>query len=62
MNSGSSSCASNSQTNSNSWLNQELDSTGEQKLKWVQKNYLIYNYCTDSKRFPQGYPLECTVA
>ncbi|XP_060972874.1 probable xyloglucan endotransglucosylase/hydrolase protein 23 [Cannabis sativa] len=62
VSSGSSSCASNSQTNSNSWLNQELDSAGEQKLKWVQKNYLIYNYCTDSKRFPQGFPLECTVA
>ncbi|KAM6552766.1 hypothetical protein CsatB_013528 [Cannabis sativa] len=63
MNSGSSSCASsNSQANSNSWLNQELDSAGEQKLNWVQKNYLIYNYCTDSKRFPQGFPIECTMA
>ncbi|PON55957.1 Xyloglucan endotransglucosylase/hydrolase [Parasponia andersonii] len=63
--SGKSSCGSNSPSsasNSNSWLNQELDSAGEEKLKWVQKNYLIYNYCSDSKRFPQGFPPECNVA
>lgn len=29
------------------------------KLRWVQKNYMIYNYCTDSKRFPTGFPPEC---
>ncbi|XP_062078656.1 probable xyloglucan endotransglucosylase/hydrolase protein 23 [Humulus lupulus] len=61
MSSGSSSCASNSQP-SNSWLNQELDSSGEEKLKWVQKKYLIYNYCSDAKRFPQGFPQECSMA
>ncbi|GMN52117.1 hypothetical protein TIFTF001_021266 [Ficus carica] len=59
--SGASSCGSNS-VNTNSWLSQELDSAGEEKLKWVQKNYMIYNYCTDSKRFPQGYPPECSMA
>ncbi|GMN52120.1 hypothetical protein TIFTF001_021264 [Ficus carica] len=48
--SGASSCGSNSAT-SNSWMSQELDSAGEKKLKWVQKNYMIYNYCTDSKRY-----------
>ncbi|KAM7511729.1 hypothetical protein LguiB_010604 [Lonicera macranthoides] len=42
------------------FLSQELDSTGQQRLKWVQNNYMIYNYCTDSKRFPQGFPTECT--
>ncbi|CBI17810.3 unnamed protein product, partial [Vitis vinifera] len=39
---------------------QELDSSSQEKLKWVQKNYMIYNYCTDTKRFPQGLPPECT--
>ncbi|CBI17805.3 unnamed protein product, partial [Vitis vinifera] len=38
----------------------ELDSTSQERMKWVQKNYMIYNYCTDTKRFPQGLPLECT--
>ncbi|KAJ9689487.1 hypothetical protein PVL29_014932 [Vitis rotundifolia] len=59
--SGSSSCSKNSSsTTSNAWLYQELDSSGQEKLKWVQKNYMIYNYCTDTKRFPQGLPPECT--
>ncbi|KAK8615130.1 hypothetical protein V6N13_068914 [Hibiscus sabdariffa] len=45
-----------------SWWSEELDVTGQQKLGWVQKNYMIYDYCTDTKRFPQGLPKECTVA
>ncbi|EXB94583.1 putative xyloglucan endotransglucosylase/hydrolase protein 23 [Morus notabilis] len=64
--SGASSCSSHSASSStsgaNSWLSQELDSAGEEKLKWVQKNYMIYNYCTDAKRFPQGTPQECKIA
>ncbi|XP_047340439.1 probable xyloglucan endotransglucosylase/hydrolase protein 23 [Impatiens glandulifera] len=43
----------------NGWLNEEMDTTGEEKLRWVQKNYMVYNYCTDIKRFPQGIPPEC---
>ncbi|XP_057967746.1 probable xyloglucan endotransglucosylase/hydrolase protein 23 [Malania oleifera] len=62
--SGASSCSSppSSSTSgtANSWLTQELDSTSQERLKWVQQNYMIYNYCTDTKRFPQGLPLECT--
>ncbi|XP_042502921.1 probable xyloglucan endotransglucosylase/hydrolase protein 23 [Macadamia integrifolia] len=60
--SGSSSCNSNSASSAsnNNWYSQELDSTSQQRLKWVQKNYMIYNYCTDTKRFPQGFPPECT--
>ncbi|GAB4837502.1 Probable xyloglucan endotransglucosylase/hydrolase protein 23 [Ancistrocladus abbreviatus] len=62
--SGSSSCSSNSTSSSsasgNAWLSEELDSKNQEKMKWVQKNYMIYNYCTDSKRFPQGLPVECT--
>ncbi|KAE8667037.1 putative xyloglucan endotransglucosylase/hydrolase protein 23 [Hibiscus syriacus] len=53
--SGKSSCSSNS-----SWLSEELDISRQQRLRWVQKNYMIYNYCTDTKRFPQGPPIECT--
>eukprot|EP00257_Ricinus_communis_P027728 XP_025015142.1 xyloglucan endotransglucosylase/hydrolase protein 22 [Ricinus communis] len=57
--SGSSSCSSNN--NNNSWLTQFLDTTGQARIKWVQKNYMIYNYCSDAKRFPQGLPLECSL-
>ncbi|KAF9622060.1 hypothetical protein IFM89_029344 [Coptis chinensis] len=62
--SGTSSCSSQttSSTSNNSagWLSQELDSTSQEKMKWAQDNYMIYNYCTDAKRFPQGLPAECT--
>ncbi|KAM0942830.1 putative xyloglucan:xyloglucosyl transferase [Dioscorea sansibarensis] len=44
---------------SKGWYKQELDSDAQKKLQWVQKNYMIYNYCTDYKRFPQGLPPEC---
>lgn len=44
------------------WVNQELDSTGQERMRMVQKNFMIYNYCTDLKRFPQGLPPECSVA
>ncbi|KAK6942428.1 Glycoside hydrolase family 16 [Dillenia turbinata] len=54
---GKSSCGSGG---SNTWWSQELDSTSQERMKWVQKNYMIYNYCTDTKRFPQGLPPECT--
>lgn len=58
-----SSCSSNkspsSSSTSQSWLRESLDSTGMNKIRWVQKHYMIYNYCTDIKRFPQGFPAEC---
>lgn len=61
---GASSCKSSSSKNSarNSWLSQQLDSTSQGRMKWVQKNYMIYNYCTDVKRFPQGLPQECKLS
>uniref|UniRef100_A0A7N0ZQY7 Xyloglucan endotransglucosylase/hydrolase n=1 Tax=Kalanchoe fedtschenkoi TaxID=63787 RepID=A0A7N0ZQY7_KALFE len=55
----SSSCKASDGHASSSWLNQELDNTSQERMKWVQKNYMIYNYCTDTKRFPQGLPAEC---
>ncbi|CAL9180401.1 unnamed protein product [Musa hybrid cultivar] len=54
--SGASSCSSGS----SSWMWQELDATSLKKMRWVQHNYMIYDYCTDAKRFPQGLPLECS--
>ncbi|KAI9117568.1 hypothetical protein K1719_011734 [Acacia pycnantha] len=59
--SGKSSCpsSSTSSSTSSSWLSQELDTTSQERLRWVQKNYMIYNYCKDAKRFPQGLPPEC---
>ncbi|XP_018844811.2 probable xyloglucan endotransglucosylase/hydrolase protein 23 [Juglans regia] len=58
---GSSSCSSNN-SSGYSWLTESLDATGQEKIKWVQKNYMIYNYCTDIKRFPQGFPPECSLS
>ncbi|EEF36166.1 conserved hypothetical protein [Ricinus communis] len=43
------------------WLKKGLHVTSLERLKWVQKNYMIYNYCTDIKRFPRGLPPECAV-
>lgn len=57
---GVSSCSSSNAAN-NAWLSDELDSAAQRRLKWAQKNYMIYDYCTDTKRFPQGLPLECNV-
>lgn len=62
--SGASSCSSATSSNANNraWLSQDLDSTSQDRLKWVQTNYMIYNYCADTKRFPQGLPVECTAS
>ncbi|KAG4176011.1 hypothetical protein ERO13_A11G229300v2 [Gossypium hirsutum] len=60
LSNGVSSCSTNSSSN-NAWFSQELDSSSQKVLKWVQKNYMVYNYCKDAKRFPEGLPVECTV-
>ncbi|RZC66853.1 hypothetical protein C5167_010530 [Papaver somniferum] len=58
-----SSCAAKSKASgNNAWFSQELDSTNQKRMRWVQKNYMIYNYCTDKKRFSQGMPPECATA
>lgn len=41
------------------WQTNELDAPGRRRLRWVQKYFMIYNYCTDLKRFPNGVPPEC---
>ncbi|KAF3444971.1 hypothetical protein FNV43_RR14664 [Rhamnella rubrinervis] len=55
--SSSSSCSSKLQDKP--WSNQGLDASGRNRIRWVQSKYMVYNYCTDLKRFPQGLPLEC---
>ncbi|KAI4380555.1 hypothetical protein MLD38_006732 [Melastoma candidum] len=61
-NSPATSSASSSGSSSSYWLSLQLDSTGQHRMKWVQKNYMIYNYCTDTERFPQGLPPECNLS
>ncbi|XP_068345541.1 xyloglucan endotransglucosylase protein 1-like isoform X1 [Pyrus communis] len=58
----SSSCASIASTNSvgdSAWQTQGLDAAGRNRLRWVQQKFMVYNYCNDLKRFPQGLPAEC---
>lgn len=59
---GTSSCDSNSpnsNANKGTWYWEKLDYSDQGKMAWVQNNYMIYNYCTDTKRFPQGFAPEC---
>ncbi|XP_052181512.1 xyloglucan endotransglucosylase protein 7-like [Diospyros lotus] len=58
---GKSSCGSNSTRagSSSSWLSEELDASSQARLKWVRQNYMVYDYCGDTKRFPEGLPPEC---
>uniref|UniRef100_A0A7N0SWK3 Xyloglucan endotransglucosylase/hydrolase n=1 Tax=Kalanchoe fedtschenkoi TaxID=63787 RepID=A0A7N0SWK3_KALFE len=53
------SCAANSER-TGEWASQQLDSAVQKKLNWVKTHHMIYDYCKDSKRFPQGFPAECT--
>ena len=43
------------------WFTQKLDLTAEDKMRVVQSKFMVYNYCTDTKRFPQGVPKECNI-
>ncbi|CAH8355673.1 unnamed protein product [Eruca vesicaria subsp. sativa] len=47
---------------SSSWYTQQIDAESHARLEWAQKNYMIYNYCTDAKKFPQGIPPECATS
>lgn len=42
-----------------SWQTQGLDASSRRRLRWVQKYFMVYNYCHDFKRFPEGRPKEC---
>ncbi|KAJ3698715.1 hypothetical protein LUZ61_002420 [Rhynchospora tenuis] len=41
------------------WWNYEVTGNRYKQMRWVQRKFMIYNYCDDVKRFPQGLPLEC---
>ncbi|XP_008781813.1 probable xyloglucan endotransglucosylase/hydrolase protein 23 [Phoenix dactylifera] len=60
--SGTSSCSSSAASSNDSWMSQGLGTTGQERLTWVRNNYMIYDYCKDTKRFAQGLPTECSLA
>lgn len=37
---------------------QSLTPTQQDKLRWVEENYMVYNYCSDKRRNPT-VPAEC---
>ncbi|KAG6416827.1 hypothetical protein SASPL_124268 [Salvia splendens] len=49
----------NGNLNGQPWQTQGLDANGRNRIRWIQEKYMIYNYCSDVKRFPQGRPREC---
>ncbi|KAM0943959.1 putative xyloglucan:xyloglucosyl transferase [Dioscorea sansibarensis] len=60
---GSSGCPGNrlktASVSDNAWINQEVDSVSYRRMRWVQRKFMIYDYCADVKRFPRGLPAEC---
>ncbi|XP_021866245.1 xyloglucan endotransglucosylase protein 1-like [Spinacia oleracea] len=42
-----------------SWRTHDLDGNGRNRMRWVQKHFMVYDYCKDWKRFSQGFPPEC---
>ncbi|CAO2822439.1 unnamed protein product [Amaranthus hypochondriacus] len=41
------------------WKTHDLDANSRRRLRWGQNNYMIYDYCSDWKRFSQSFPPEC---
>ncbi|CAN1325200.1 Xyloglucan endotransglucosylase/hydrolase 2 [Linum perenne] len=37
----------------------DLDPYARKRLRWVEKYFMVYNYCTDFNRFQTGLPPEC---
>ncbi|KAF7139891.1 hypothetical protein RHSIM_Rhsim06G0117400 [Rhododendron simsii] len=52
---GSTSCGSSAPL----WQPVTLTDTIKKQLARAQNKHMIYNYCTDYGRFPQGFPAEC---
>ncbi|XP_057787621.1 xyloglucan endotransglucosylase protein 7-like [Salvia miltiorrhiza] len=42
-------------------LKTELDERSREEMKRLQRDYMVYDYCTDQPRFPQGPPPECSI-
>ncbi|XP_048599650.1 putative xyloglucan endotransglucosylase/hydrolase protein 13 [Brassica napus] len=47
--------------NKDSWMWTSLNNHQYGQMKWVQDEFMIYNYCTDYKRFPQSLAKECNL-
>ncbi|CAI9089062.1 OLC1v1023564C1 [Oldenlandia corymbosa var. corymbosa] len=57
---GSSTCGkTNSGNNDQSWQTKGLDAKARSRMKWLRDSFMIYNYCADRSRSPQGIPPEC---
>nr|AHE13906.1 xyloglucan endotransglucosylase/hydrolase 9 [Diospyros kaki] len=41
------------------WLAKESDLMIQESIRWVQKKYIIYNYCSDAEKHPGGVPAGC---
>lgn len=41
------------------WQNRELDGNDRNRIRWVQQKHMVYNYCNDANRFPEGISAEC---
>lgn len=51
---------SNCSSSSATWLSSStLDYGSQRRMKWAQRNFMFYDYCNDTARFPQGLPPEC---
>jgi hypothetical protein len=48
-------------SSASSWMGQTLDWWSWMTLNWVRMNYMAYDYCEDRKRYPHGFPTECTI-
>ncbi|XP_062183567.1 xyloglucan endotransglucosylase protein 7-like [Phragmites australis] len=44
-----------------SWMDRQLGPDDERAIAWARENYMIYDYCNDPWRFPQGRPAECNL-
>ncbi|CAA7020455.1 unnamed protein product [Microthlaspi erraticum] len=52
--------SSSSSSSTSEWFSQRgMDSSSQKVLRWVQRMFMVYNYCKDKKRFSQGLPIEC---
>ncbi|PWA58570.1 concanavalin A-like lectin/glucanase domain, Xyloglucan endotransglucosylase/hydrolase [Artemisia annua] len=56
---GPNSKSTSSQNENQAWSTQDIDAAGRNRIRWVQNKHMIYNYCNDKKRFPNGLPVEC---
>ncbi|KAF0894167.1 hypothetical protein E2562_034897 [Oryza meyeriana var. granulata] len=43
------------------WMGRQLGPDGQRDVAWARENYMLYDYCGDQWRFPQGRPAECNL-